>query len=126
MYLFSAVFSDYSLASFITGIFAVISILLAYLLKNKRTMKKVTAEEYIENFMRRELEHKNEIIKQMETTVQNYDMKIKDMERKDFQKTVVIKELKLLNKELKTELLAVKRQAKRWKTELDAFHKRRI
>lgn len=103
----------------------VTAVLVPFYVKNKRTMKKVTAEEYIENFMRRELEHKEEIIKQMETTVQNYNMKIKDMERKDFQKSVTIKELKLLNKELKTELLAVKRQAKRWKAELDAFHKRR-
>jgi chromosome segregation ATPase len=117
--------SDASLAAFIAGCFTLASIGLTYYFRNRRSIRKVSAEEYIETFMQREIDKKVAIITAMEETLKNYEKKIKQLEIQDYRKETIIRDLRSLTKELRAELAAVKRQANRWRNQLDKFHRER-
>lgn len=121
-----SVLNDAAIASFIAGSFTLASIGLTWYLKNRRSMRKVSAEEFIENFMKRqeqEIERKNMTIREMETTLKKQEVMIRHLEDSSYKKDTVIRQLKDLTKELRAEIKSAKKQATKWKTQLEQMKK---
>lgn len=115
-------FSDIVVAAFITGSLALASVILPIYLKNRRSMRKVSAEEFIENFMKRqeqEIAHKNQLILEMEGTLKKHENTIRDLEKTVYKKDTVVRQLKALAKELRVELKNTKAHSTRLKLQLE-------
>lgn len=117
-----ALVTDNVIAAVVVTSGSVIAVLIPTYLKNKRSIRRVSAEQYIEEFMKRELESKNIIIAAMEETIKSYQSKLQLLEVSNFKKDAIIKDLRALTRELKAELAAAKRQAKRWQEQINKFH----
>ena len=116
------IFSDLVVAAFITGSLAFASVIVPLYLKNKRSMRKVSAEEFIESFMKRqeqEIVRKNILIEEMEITLRKQETTIRQLETSVYKKDVIIKQLKALAKELKAEIKTAKQQSEKWRVQLD-------
>lgn len=116
-----ALISDFVVAAGVTGSFAFASVVIPIYLRNRRSMRKVSAEEFIENFMKRqseEIAHKDELLRDRETTIRNLELAVKKWTQKAYKYESIIKELKGLLKELRQENKLERQQNEKMKKEL--------
>jgi hypothetical protein len=81
------------IAAFVAGSFVLASTAIPFYFKNRRSMRKVSAEEFIENFMKRqeqEIAQKNDLIKEMEGTCRKNEDTIKNLEVSMYKKDAII------------------------------------
>lgn len=110
------------IAAFVAGSFVLASTAIPFYFKNRRSMRKVSAEEFIEGFMKRqeqEISQKNELIKEMEQTCKKHEATIKHLEVSMFKKDSVINQLKSLAKELRSEIKKAKDHSDKLRTQLE-------
>jgi septal ring factor EnvC (AmiA/AmiB activator) len=108
--------------AFVAGSFVLASTAIPFYFKNRRSMRKVSAEEFIEGFMKRqeqEIAQKNELIKEMEQTCRKHESTIKDLEVSMYKKDAVINQLKALTKELRNEIKKAKEHSSKLKVQLE-------
>lgn len=101
------------LASFIAGSFAMASIFLTWFLKNRRSIRKVSAEEFIENFMKRQAEEiaqKDQLLANRDENIRNLEIAVRKWTQKTYRYETMIKELKSIIKKLKEENRTEKKQ----------------
>lgn len=116
-----ALISDIVIAAAVTGSLALASVVAPIYLRNRRSMRKISAEEFIENFIKRqeeEIVNKNVLIRDLEKTLRKQATMIKRLEGNVLKKTKLITELKVLNKELQEEVKIAKEQAAKWQIQL--------
>lgn len=110
------------IAAFVAGSFVLASTAIPFYFKNRRSMRKVSAEEFIEGFMKRqeqEISQKNEMIREMEATCKKHEDTIKNLEVSMFKKDAVINQLKSLARELRGEIKRAKEHSNKLKTQLE-------
>ena len=115
-------FSDLVLAAAVTGSFAVASVILPLYLKNKRSTRKLSAEEFIENFMKRqseEIAYKDTLLNARDITIHELELSVKKWSQKSYKYETMVRELKAILKRLRAENIAEKKQNSAMKAELN-------
>lgn len=115
-------FDSTVVAAFVAGSFVLASTAIPFYFKNRRSMRKVSAEEFIEGFMKRqeqEISQKNELIREMEGTCRKHDETIKHLEASMYKKDAVINQLKSLAKELRSEVKKAKQHSDKLRVQLE-------
>lgn len=115
-------FDSTIIAAFVAGSFVLASTAIPFYFKNRRSMRKVSAEEFIEGFMKRqeqEISQKNEIIREMEHTCKKHEETIKHLEASMYKKDAVINQLKALAKELRSEIKKAKEHTNELRVQLE-------
>jgi septal ring factor EnvC (AmiA/AmiB activator) len=110
------------IAAFVAGSFVLASTAIPFYFKNRRSMRKVSAEEFIENFMKRqeqEIAQKNDLIKEMEGTCRKHEDTIKNLEVSMYKKDAIINQLKSLAKELRSEIKKAKEHSDKLRVQLE-------
>lgn len=119
-----AVISDFTVAAAITGSFALASVVVPIYIRNKRSMRKVSAEEFIESFMKRqelEIARKDTLLAEHERTIRSLELAVKKWSQKTYKYESMIKELRALVKELKDENRKEKKQNETMKAQLQSL-----
>lgn len=115
-------FDSTVIAAFVAGSFVLASTAIPFYFKNRRSMRKVSAEEFIEGFMKRqeqEISQLKEEIKGMELTCKKHEETIRNLEASVYKKDVVIAQLKALAKELRSEIKRAKDHSDKLKIQLE-------
>lgn len=117
----SPLFSDIVVAATITALLGFASVVVPLYLKNKRSLRKISAEEYIDNFMKRQMEeiaYKDTLLTARDITIKELEKKVDRWSKKAYKYETMVKELKHLLKQLRAENTAEKKQNNAMRIEL--------
>jgi hypothetical protein len=112
--------TDNVIAATVTGCLALVSIILPIYLR-KRVTKKISAEEFIEKFMKRQAEeiaHKDMLLAARDLTIIELEKSVKRWSQRSYKYEVMVRELKVLLKRLRAENALEKKQNNAMRLEL--------